>query len=67
MVIGNREFGTQFFIFATTILATVGLVVAQSGLSFGGVADTYFANRDGFALFASVVGAGAESGIGGRS
>jgi Na+/proline symporter len=35
----------QFFIFATTILLALGLVVSRSGLGVGEIASTYFAGR----------------------
>ncbi len=37
----------QFFVFAITILVTLGLVVAYGDISPGGIVQTYFEGRDG--------------------
>ncbi len=40
----------QFFIFATTILATLGLILVQGNLSPGDIFHTYFDGRDGLVV-----------------
>ncbi len=40
----------QFFVFTTTILVTLGLILAHGDFSFAHVIETYFADRDGLVI-----------------